>query len=183
MRLFVAVELPQPLLDEVADLVQSLQAPVDACDPQQLRWTRREQWHVTLAFLGEVDAAILADLRPRLVRAAARHQPLEVRLSQGGHFGTNTLWAGVTGDREQLRGLARSVQAAARRAGIPVEDRGYRPHLTLARGRQRADLRPWVGRLATWASSAWTVADVALVRSRLGPPATYEVLERFALGR
>jgi 2'-5' RNA ligase len=49
-----------------------------------------------------------------------------------------------------------------------VEDRPYRPHLTLARAAGEADLRPLVQRLASWEGSPWVAAQLDLVRSRLG---------------
>jgi 2'-5' RNA ligase len=86
-----------------------------------------------------------------------------------------------------VRRLAASVAAAARRSGIPVDDRPYRPHLTLARVRDRADLRPAVAALGTFAGSPWTPDALHLVRSRLGAgpggTAAHEVLATWPLGR
>lgn len=155
-----------------------------ATDPaadQPLRWARRDQWHITLAFLGDVPPQQVPELETRLARAATRHRQLEVQLSRGGRFGSSILWAGVAGDREPLRALARSAQAAARRTGVSVDDGRFRPHLTLARSRQRVDLRPWVESLDRWASTSWRVEDIALVRSRLGATPTYTVVGRYAL--
>jgi len=133
-----------------------------------LRWTRSEQWHVTLLFLGEVDGGLVGELTRRLDRAAARHPPLSLSLGGGGRFGHRVLWTRVQGDRDNLRRLAGSVAAAARRSGLPVEDRPYRPHLTLARAAGQADLRPLVQRLACWEGPPWVASQLHLVRSRLG---------------
>jgi RNA 2',3'-cyclic 3'-phosphodiesterase len=77
------------------------------------------------------------------------------------------------------------VRAAARRAHVDVEDRPYRPHLTLARGREGADLRPVVDVLAGFAGRTWTAGELHLVRSHLGagPERTsrYETLTSWAL--
>jgi len=74
----------------------------------------------------------------------------------------------VEGDREPLRRLAASAGAAARRSGLDVEDRPYRPHLTLARNTGGADLRPLVTALAAYTGIDWTADRLHLVRSRLG---------------
>jgi 2'-5' RNA ligase len=163
MRLFVAVSPPPDALDEL----RSATAAVRAAHPQ-LRWTRPDQWHLTLAFLGDVDDEARADLSGRLGRTAARHPPMRLALNGAGRFGDRVLWTRVTGDLVALRGLAASVRAASVRAGIDVEDRPYRPHLTLARGREGADLRPVVDALARFAGRSWTAGELHLVHSRLG---------------
>jgi RNA 2',3'-cyclic 3'-phosphodiesterase len=182
MRLFVAVTPPP---DAVAQL-WSAAAGVRAAQPG-LRWTAPEQWHLTLAFLGEVDDGPRQDLTERLGRAAARHGPMTLALRGAGRFGDRVLWTRVDGDVERLRGLAASVRAAARRARVPVEDRPYRPHLTLARSRGAADLRPAVDALAGYAGTPWAASELHLVRSYLGAGpgggARHEVLVSWLLGR
>jgi 2'-5' RNA ligase len=180
MRLFVAVTPPQESLDEL----RSATAAMRSARPE-LRWTRLEQWHLTLAFLGEVDDETRADLSVRLGRTAARHPTMRLALREAGRFGDRVLWTRVAGDVEALRGLAASVRAAARRARVAVEDRPYRPHLTLARGREGADLRPVVDALAGFAGRTWTAGELHLVRSHLGagPERTsrYETLTSWTL--
>ncbi len=180
MRLFVAVTPPPDAVDQL----WSATGQVRSARPE-LRWSRPEQWHLTLAFLGSVEDRARVDVTERLGRAAARHAPLTLALEGAGRFGDRVLWTRVTGDVEPLRRLAASVRAAARRARLPVEDRPYRPHLTLARGREGAALRPAVDALADFAGSTWTVSELHLVRSHLGagPDRTsqHEVIERWPL--
>lgn len=160
MRLFVAIVPPDPALAELRAVVDGLAAS------DTVRWTPDAQWHLTLAFLG--DVADPSELEIRLARAAARHRRFELRIAGGGRFGDRVLWAGIAGDREPLRRLAGSVQAGARRAGIRLEDRAYRPHVTLARSKAGTDLRPLVEELRGFTGTTWTADTVHLVRSRLG---------------
>ena len=148
MRAFVALIPPTAVLAELAAAL----APVQAARPD-LRWTPDAQWHLTLAFLGEIDEGVLPDLTTRLARAARRHPPPELALSGAGRFGDRVLWTRVRGE---LRALAASVGAAARRCGIAVDDRPYRAHLTLARARPGTDLRPAVDALRDFAGTPWT---------------------------
>ena len=163
VRLFVALTPP-------ADVIEALRTTTAALRELApgLRWTRPEQWHLTLAFLGEVGDDVVAELAPRLARTAARHPPLSLGLGGGGRFGHRVLWTGVQGDRDGLRRLADSAAAAARRCHLPVEDRRYRPHLTLARTDGGTDLRPLVERLSTWQGLPWVATRLHLVRSHLG---------------
>lgn len=163
MRLFVALGLPGDAVEElqIATAVLRSRAP-------SLRWTRPEQWHLTLAFIGEVDGDVVDELVRRLHRAAQRHPPLTLALSGAGRFGHRVLWAGVQGERDGLRRLAGSVGAAARRCRLPVQHNRYRPHVTVARAHGDSDLRPLVDRLGCWQGSPWVATRLHLVRSRLG---------------
>lgn len=163
MRLFVALIPPAEVVAELRAATEALRVELGPA----LRWTRPEQWHLTLAFLAEVDDPTRTELADRLGRAAARAAPLTLSIGAGGRFGDRVLWARVRGDTERLRRLAGSVRAAARRSGLPVEDRPYRPHLTLARS-VGTDLRPAVARLAGFEGTPWTASRLHLVRSRLG---------------
>jgi 2'-5' RNA ligase len=163
VRLFAALWPPPDAVAELLAAVDDIRA-----DAPRLRWTRPEQWHLTLAFLGEVADERRPELDERLARAAGRHPPLTLRFAGGGRFGTRVLFTRVDGDREPLTRLAASASAAARRSRIPVDDRPYRPHLTLARGRDGEDLRPLAARLQSFAGMAWTATRLDLVRSRLG---------------
>lgn len=186
MRLFAAVLPPPAAADELAHAADRLKTLQGAED---LRWTSRESWHFTLAFMAEVPAETLPELSTRLERAAHRTTPFPLSLRAGGHFGDRALWAGAAGDLDTLRLLARRADAAARKSGITMEEhRHYRPHLTLARGREQQDLRPYVEELARFEGGEWTVAELALVRSNLprsgvpGERPRYEVVGRWALG-
>ncbi|MGH3672454.1 MAG: RNA 2',3'-cyclic phosphodiesterase [Pseudonocardiaceae bacterium] len=163
MRLFVALGLPGVVVEELHSVTAGLRSRVPG-----LRWTRPEQWHLTLAFVGEVDGDVVAELARRLHRAAGRHPPLTLALSGGGRFGHRVLWTGVQGDRDGLRRLAASAAAAARRCGLPGQHESYRPHLTLARASGEADLRPLVDQLRPWTGSPWVASRIQLMRSHLG---------------
>ncbi len=169
MRLFVAIAPPSAVLDELDALVEPLR------DRRlDLRWTSQEAWHVTLAFLGQVDEAAAARLLPRLERAARRHHQVRLAFAGAGAFPTaaraNVLWSGLSGDRGALARLAESVAAGASRAGAPPPDKGrrFQPHLTLARCRVPADVTELVTALAGYQGQPWTADRVHLVRSRLG---------------
>jgi RNA 2',3'-cyclic 3'-phosphodiesterase len=163
VRLFVALTPPADAVEELRSATGELPALVSG-----LRWTRPEQWHVTLAFLGEVGEEAVGELNRRLSRAAGRHPPLSLAFGGGGQFGRRVLWTAVQGDRAGLRRLADSAVAAARRSHLQVEQRRYRPHLTLARANPATDLQPLVTRLSSWQGSPWIAKQLHLIRSRLG---------------
>jgi 2'-5' RNA ligase len=169
MRLFVAIAPPAAVLDELDALVEPLRS-----SRQDVRWTNREAWHVTLAFLGQVDEPTVARLLPRLERAARRHESIALAFAGAGAFPgagrANVLWSGLSGDRGPLARLAESVAAGASQVGTPPPDKGrrFQPHLTLARCRVPVDVTELVAALAGYQGQPWTADRVHLVRSRLG---------------
>lgn len=179
MRLFVAVDPP-------AEQVRRLDEAIGERDPQ-LRWVPTAQWHLTLVFCGEVDPDVVPELSERLGRAATRTSAFDLVVTGAGSFPrqaarARVLWAGFGGDTETLKRLAARCAAAARRSGIAVEDRPFRPHLTLGRARHDSvDARPTLQRLSTYAGDPWRVERVRLVHSTLGAHVRHETLAEFPL--
>jgi 2'-5' RNA ligase len=169
MRLFVAIAPPPAVLDELDALVEPLRA-----SRLDLRWTSREAWHVTLAFLGQVDEAAAARLLPRLERAAGRRQQVRLAFAGAGAFPgatrANVLWSGLSGDRRALARLAESVAAGGPPPGAPppAQSPPGPPPPTLARCRMPADVTGLVAALDGYQGQPWTADRVHLVRSRLG---------------
>ena len=182
MRLFVGLAPPAAVLDDLDAVCAPLRP-----GREDLRWTSRELWHITLAFLGEVSEESLSRLLPRLERAARRHVAFGLSLAGAGAFPSparaNVLWIGVSGDRKGLGELAMSVAAGARRAGAPPPDarHRYRPHVTLARCRMPADVGPVVAELSGYQGLAWTAEKIHLIRSTLGSQPRYETLGTWKL--
>ncbi len=167
LRLFVGLLPDAPLRQAVLDWRARWQWPRGAAlsSPAHL--------HLTLAFLGETEAARLPALRTAL--AAVPVSPLLLRL------GFAEAWPrGLAVLRPQasaaLDALHAHVEGALRVAGLAATGAGWKPHLTLAR--HAAGAQPPADRLEL----DWVVSDFALVWSRLPPQvpvARYEVLGRF----
>jgi len=125
IRLFTALSVPW----DVAETLKRRQSGLPGA-----KWRTDEQLHVTLAFYGEVDERRADDLAVELERAATGGA-FEIELKGVGAFGdahrSHTIWAGVA-PSERLGVLAGRCRSAAERAGITVERREYRPHMTLA---------------------------------------------------
>lgn len=174
MRLFAAVDPPP---EEAAALAAALGGPAPG-----LRYVPSAQWHITTAFYGEVSDGVVAELTERLSRAAARTPLVTLKLRGAGTFPkqavkARVLWSGLEGDIDELSRLADRCAAAGRRCGLTMEDRAFRPHLTLGRARKDAvDLRDVVAALSSYAGQPWTASSLRLVRSTLGSQVVHETL-------
>ncbi len=175
LRLFVALPVDEDVRTRLVDAVGHVREETPGW-----RWTRPEGWHVTLAFLGEVDGRRLDDVARAVGAATTGRGPVVLRLGRPGHFGRGVLHVAVEDEPTgAVADLGGRVQEALAEADLPVRPRAVRPHLTLARARRRA--RPQVPPLAV-PQGAWTVDAVRLYASRLGPGGSvYEELERLPL--
>lgn len=160
MRLFVALSIP----DEVAAQLMLLQGGVPGA-----RWQRREQLHLTLRFIGEVDGRDARDLEDALAGIDA--PAFDLQLHGVGQFGNkqpDSLWAAVR-PNDLLTHLQRKVDNAIRRVGQPQDAHKFTPHVTLARLRH-PDLdktRDWLSYHALATSQEFSVTAFHLYSSKL----------------
>ncbi|WP_324278132.1 RNA 2',3'-cyclic phosphodiesterase [Blastococcus brunescens] len=139
-------------------------------------------------FLGTVPEERVAALVAAAAPAVAATPAVTLRLAGGGRFGSarrpQVAWAGLDGDVAPLVALAGRLTDVARGLGLPVEDRPFRPHLTLGRWRpgQPAD-GTLTDRLAGYRGPSWPVTEVRLWESHLGSRPTYDVVATWSVGQ
>ncbi len=183
MRLFVAVNLPEA---ERAAVWRAAAPLRDAGLP--VRWVAEGALHITIKFLGEVDADLAAPIGAALIEAVRNVRAFELSLGAFGAFPSlerpGVLWFGV--DHPALELLANDVQQAVGPFGFAPTLKPFHPHLTL--GRAERDARPSdfeeLGTLAAGVEYAglMRIDGVDLMQSVLGPGGpTYSVLHRAAL--
>jgi RNA 2',3'-cyclic 3'-phosphodiesterase len=179
MRLFIAIPLAVPVVDELSAISLRLQSSGDG-----LRWSLPESWHITLVFLGstgpEQFECIVARLRE------VRMPPVPVKLEGTGFFDrAGIFFAGVSLTPELLA-LQQRVGAATRLCGFIPETRPYHPHITLARSKGKSGaqglrkLKTQIRRQPSFTS--FVAEDFLLYESFTKPTGSlYEVRERFPL--
>lgn len=135
MRLFVALEIPAAVRDNLAAQVAELRELSAKVADKRPRWVRPENLHVTLKFIGEVAPTKLAGIRDAL-SAIRSDAPVEIKFRGLGFFPNEqhprVLWAGLDASAN-LPPLAGDIDGALETQGIALERRPFTPHLTLAR--------------------------------------------------
>jgi 2'-5' RNA ligase len=186
MRAFIAAPLPELVRSSAARIAEVARAVLPGA---RCRWTPPETYHLTLAFLGEIDDAAAARLGDALAEALAGMPAVPIRVAGAGGFPApevaRVLWAGLDGG-DALANLAARIRGAVRAAGLMLpDDRPFAPHVTLARCFRPCDAR----HIALFASRGDTGEErclldrVVLFRSRLRPEgAEHEPLRAFRLG-
>ncbi|HEX4493702.1 MAG TPA: RNA 2',3'-cyclic phosphodiesterase [Acidimicrobiia bacterium] len=169
-RAFVAVVPPREVLDAVGKVSwRAMHRPRELALPRLMspRWTTRDQWHLTLQFLGtRVDL----DEAAALLRGV-RAEPPTMRLGGLGGFPSakraNVLWVGAVEGARELRVLAASVADVMTPLAGDPDALPFHPHLTVARLGRHADLRDAIGatRRPDPVGPRWTVDRVVLFES------------------
>lgn len=158
-RLFTAIELPDPVRDEIHRLHQ----PIPGA-----RWIAKDDYHLTLRFIGDVDGRTAREFAEEVARIDCA--TFQLQLSGLGAFGGNdphNVWVGVVPSPE-LDALARAHDRAARNVGIKPDKHPYRPHVTLARLKNtRPDaVARYFNRFGGYRSQPFFVSRTVLMSSR-----------------
>jgi RNA 2',3'-cyclic 3'-phosphodiesterase len=135
MRLFTAIDLPAEMLDRLGEYLARLRPLA------KLNWSAVENLHITTKFIGEWPEARIDEMKSTL-RSVKQPGPIGIAVRGVGWFPDakrpRVFWAGV--ESESLGDLANATEQAVATLGVPVEERAYSPHLTLARVKEPARL-------------------------------------------
>jgi 2'-5' RNA ligase len=176
-RLFIALSLPDAVREVLAGLAQPLPG---------VNWTRPEQLHVTLRFLGDVTAAQRDALTDRL--SGVQVAPFILPLEGIGAFPPNrpprVVWIGVGSGHPRLFQLRQRIDDALLASGLPLDVRTFHPHVTLARCVETAApaIAHWMHAQRETTAPPFRVEAFDLFASELRPAgAVHTLLRRFPL--
>lgn len=184
MRLFVALEVPEDKRRSVEKAIQMLRLRLP-----DARWVRREQWHCTLKFLGEVPDDRILEVERIVVEACKKTPPSETRLTEIGSFPSRrrarVIWAGLDDPDHSFEHLAARLEKKFGRAGLRQESRKLHLHMTLARLKVPGDISKTLEESGPYDfdRTVFEANEAVVFRSRLSPAgATYEALSRTPFG-
>lgn len=181
MRLFVALETPSAVRDNLAAMIRDVRplAP-------QFKWARAENIHITLKFIGESSEEKFAAIR-RALLSVQSEQNVDLRSRGLGFFPNerrpSVFWAGVEASAN-LRTLTGDIDRVLEAVGVPREKRAFTPHITLARLRAYSlpeKLRSAIRQNETRDFGAFNTHEFHLIESKLKPAgAEYTTLQSFS---
>lgn len=189
-RLFIALKIPAEAIDEIGSFINGMPTMAG----QNVRWTPRENVHLTLLFLGDTPFEMTQQIEEQISEAASNTSPFTLRLGEAGAFPSfhspKILWVGLQGEVRKLVQLQGRIEGELRSLGFEPEKRPFRPHITV--GRTVRDLsRQYEGDVGfSWRRSELPavraeipVTNVELLKSTLrSEGATYETVFRAPLG-
>jgi RNA 2',3'-cyclic 3'-phosphodiesterase len=182
-RVFIAIAIPEPLDRQIVRFQEELAPAVPGC-----RWTSALPFHLTLAFLGDVPNSDLSEICRVVAASAGEIEPFEIEVKGVGAFPSaikpRVIWAGVTAPNPKLLfDLQESIVYSLAGIGHRPDDQRFHPHVTLGRIKHQrrgpGDLTGLIERNRLWSAGQYTVTDVEVFASTLGPAGSaYDVLGR-----
>ncbi|MDB6121383.1 MAG: 2-5 ligase [Pedosphaera sp.] len=173
VRLFIALPVPAAVKEEL----QRLQAELRRKLPSDcVRWTRPEQSHLTLRFLGNVAVDQVEELSAAVRAVCNNFAPLQLRAERIGFFPQirfpRVIWAWVHDDREQLRLLQTALQEATASFTREKAEKDFTGHLTIGRTQsmksaQARILGDLAQEMVDRVFGEWTADTVEIIRSEL----------------
>lgn len=163
-RLFIAIDLPPAVKDRLGVLCSGLPGA---------KWVRREQMHLTLRFIGDVDESGFGAIKSTL--AQVQSPPLEMHLESVGQFPPKgkprVLWVGVNAT-PILADLHQHITVTLDTLSLPPPDHPFSPHITLARFKTPPapeSIRPFFAQHAAFKTEPFAVTSFILFSSILTP--------------
>lgn len=173
VRSFIAIELPDELRQELAEL----QAQLKLGKQPSVKWVDPYGIHLTLKFLGNVPVDRIGEITKAIEEAARGTQPFHLEVKDLGVFPNlrrvQVVWVGISGQVDRLCQLQQRIESNLALLGFAPESRKFTPHLTLARLRDQASLdeRQRFGQLIAGTKFeipyTFEVEAISLMRSQL----------------
>lgn len=139
LRIFFCIELSDELKDKLFRITETLRTSGSPHLQAHFKvgWVKKENLHVTLKFLGEIEPAKIEELKSAAEAALMGIAPFELRLDKLGAFPSlarpRVIWVGSTTPPQEIYTLHDSLESNLAKRGSELEEESYTPHVTLGR--------------------------------------------------
>lgn len=184
MRTFIAIDLSPEIKDQLEALVNSLKPAA-----RNIKWVARENYHLTLKFLGEIPEHRVEVVKSVLDEAVKRHHQFNLVMKGTGSFPPGqsrmrVIWVGVSAEQELVI-LQQDIEESLIKKGFPREDRPFSPHLTIGRARVpegQEKLRKELEKFSQMEFGSMMVKEITFFQSILHPEGPeYKIISRHGL--
>jgi RNA 2',3'-cyclic 3'-phosphodiesterase len=188
LRLFTAIEIPEEHKNQIRQLTSHIQKGLDFGGAHPA-WVPAENLHITLAFLGSQPAERVPEVQQAMMESAADIEPFKLSIGNLELFPTpkqpKVISIAVRGNTSAVEHIYEKLSTALSRRGFKLDERAFRPHLTLARiksFRGLAAVRSVLSSHNSFTTGQFEINSIVLYRSILKRPAPeYQILERTPL--
>jgi 2'-5' RNA ligase len=184
-RVFCAVELPDAVRQRVVQHIIRLK---ETAPKAHASWSRADNIHLTLKFLGDIPQTSVSKLSEAASRTVGGVASFTIRLEQTGvfppHGSPRVLWIGVNDSEAKFAGLHQRLEAETEKAGFSRESRAFHPHLTLARIRNPEHARTLASahKATEFEPVEIEVSELVVIRSELSSQGSkYSTISRHPL--
>jgi len=136
-RVFIAVEFPDVVKDKILLFQNELKKVVSG----NVKWVERENFHITLRFLGEIPEEMVENIKKIMDEVVEYFSPFYVSFDIFGAFPSlnspRVLWIGIKDGLENLQTLYSLLEKRIVTEGFPKEDKSFSPHLTIGRAKDK----------------------------------------------
>ncbi len=170
MRTFIAIELPEEIKRAIAALQDDLR-PARA----EVSWTKPENLHLTLKFLGEIEERLVSQITQACVEAAESFTSFALSLNTAGAFPNarqpRVLWVGLSDGVEETRRVQASLDERLAAIGFEREARAFQPHLTIGRVKSPKGTEALLARADAYRLPAlsFVAREIVFMHSQLDP--------------
>jgi 2'-5' RNA ligase len=184
IRSFIAIELPEETRKGLSALQEHLKE-----SRAGVRWVKPSSVHLTLKFLGNILPAQVDDIAATVALAVRDESPIHLCAGGLGAFPSprkpRVIWVGLQGEVERLANIQARLEKALEPLGFAQEGRGFRPHLTIGRVKDRHRLQSLIEAMSTLELpefNSFDANEIILYKSDLRPTgAIYTKLHRMPL--
>jgi 2'-5' RNA ligase len=171
LRTFIAIEIPEPIKVKMAEIQAALRK-----SGADVGWTRPEGIHLTLKFLGPVEAGVVGEISDALEAAVSGTKSFSLDVTGIGVFPTprapRVIWIGLGGELDAAKSLYEKVEAVCEDFGFAREKRAFTPHLTLGRVRSHKGVGALMKEAEKYEKAelgSFTASSVSVMKSELKP--------------
>ncbi|MCX7715931.1 MAG: RNA 2',3'-cyclic phosphodiesterase [Endomicrobia bacterium] len=186
MRTFIAVELQKDVIESINNFVFKTYREIDS---NKISWVKKENLHITLKFLGEIDEKQVEIVKTVLKEILQNKKGFLVSVEGVCVFpkinSPRVIWLGIKEGKDELKTLANLIEEELYKNGFPKESKEFTAHLTIARIKQikrLEEVRNYVEKYKNYPFGISRVKDITFFQSILKPEGPeYRVINKFIL--
>lgn len=133
IRTFIAIDLPGGIKDGITGYIRDISG-----GKHDYKWVAKDNLHITMAFLGDIEYDDLSKINSAIERAVAEIPVFSARTGSVGTF-PSVIWIGLSQGEDECRGIFTQLTNELLDADFRLDDKRYHPHITIARSRRRMD--------------------------------------------